>query len=211
MSTTQKKAPKGTKITKEFTFQLSDSDRLKLLDISANLSAELIEMNIRFEELKDSHKAKIKAAEAKRDDALATAYSKKRTSTADAIMVREFESKEIQYWVLDEEAKVWKLVERRAMNAAELQMDLEDATVKGGKAKLNQPLSLGETSKRARGLKQKLQKPTLTPNGQIDPVAAAHAETETKANGKFEDIADVHRLETKRGSKTSAVDGPTRN
>lgn len=74
-------------------------------------------------------------------------------------------------------------VEIRALTDNELQMEVDFKKL-GAKAK---------------AVRQKIQKP--------NPVAEAHA----KANGHDLDVAQVHKLETGRRSKTSSVDGPTRD
>ena len=55
--------------------------------------------------------------------------------------------------------------------------------------------------------KARAQKQPLGKTEKHDPVAEAHA---AGANGKMKDIAEVHKLETSRHTKTSAVDGPVR-
>lgn len=73
------------------------------------------------------------------------------------------------------------IVESRTMTESELQMEA----------------NFGNADKKAAPKKQKLVK--------HDPIAEAHA-----VDGPMGDIAEVHKLETSRRDKTSAVDGPTR-
>ena len=76
-----------------------------------------------------------------------------------------------------------KVIERRTMTESELQMEANFEKSKKERARVQK---LGQTEKH-------------------DPVAEAH-----KANGKDPEIAQVHKLETSRTTKTSSVDGPTR-
>lgn len=76
-----------------------------------------------------------------------------------------------------------RVIERRTMTESELQMEADF-----------------EKGKKDRARVQKMAK-----SEKHDPVAAAHA-----ANGKDPEIAEVHALETRRSTKSSAVDGPTR-
>ena len=75
-----------------------------------------------------------------------------------------------------------KVVERRTMTETELQMEA----------------NFEKKQKNERAKKQMLDK-----TEKHDPVAEAH-----KANGKDPEIAQVHKLETTRGTKHSSVDGP---
>lgn len=191
MSSTKKKnAPKGVKgirVTKEFEFDLTNEEFAERGKQAAALAGEVLSLELEFEEVKETWKAKIKSREAKRDDLLAAIRAKKEKRTVEATMVKDFDSKEIQYWVGG------AIVERRTMTAEELQQDL--------------PLD-AKRGEKARAVRQKIQKADAGEKaGQPDPVQEAHA----KGNGKFSDIGEVHQLESRRATKSSAVDGPTKN
>lgn len=187
------KTPKGTKITKEFQFKLSQGDYESLGKGVGALSQEIQNLATQFEEVKDTWKAKIKAREAKRDDILNVLGAGEEKRTVEAVMEKDFEANEVRFWFEG------VTIDRRAMTEQERQVEMDL------REKKQKPVSDDEAHKRARGVRQKIEK---GPNGQPDPVAAAHA----AANGvAFEDLGEVHKLETKRSTKTSAVDGPTRN
>lgn len=114
-----KKMPKGTKVTKEFLFKLTQAEFADKGQEAAARCKEAEKLSSQFEEVKTEWKAKITAVEAKRDELLAVIHAKEEKRTVDAILVQDFEGKRIQYWF---EGRV---IEERAMTEAELQMELK--------------------------------------------------------------------------------------
>lgn len=183
----KQKTPKGTKVTKEFLFKLTDAEVNEKGKVAAKARAGAAKLELQFEEVKDGWKAKIKVQENLRDAALDVIHAGEEKRTVDCVMVKNFNEKKVEYWFED------KVLDTRPMTADELQVDMPLDSKRGQKA---------------RAVAQKLQKGDGKPP-KADPVAEAHAAA--NGNGKFSDIADVHQMETHRASKTSAVDGPTRN
>lgn len=177
--TTEKKTkksktnPKGAKVTKEFMFKLTKDESNEKGMAAAALKKEVDRLEIQFDEVKESWKAKINTRTDKYKELLDVIDAKEEKRTVEAILVHNYADATIEYWFEG------TIMESRAMTDNERQKEMD----------LKAP-------KKARAIKQTLQK--------ADPVAAAHA------NGKVSDIAEVHKLETSRGTKTSAVDGPTR-
>lgn len=166
-----KSNPKGTKVSKEFMFKLTESESNEKGKNAAALRQEVKDLELQFEEVKETWKAKIKTREAKRDELLDVVHAQEEKRIVDSILVKDFESKEIQYWFEGE------IVEKRTMTANEMQGDL--------------PL---QDAAKAKAVRQKIEKQ--------DPIAAA------QADGDRTEIAEVHKLETSRHTKNSAVDGP---
>lgn len=173
--TKSKKTPAGSKVTKEFVFKLTDKEVREKLRGSRELRLEYDAYFSKCEEAKETMKAKLTALRARRDDAQRLAEDGEEKRMVEAVMVKDYEAKEVQYWFNGE------MMESRTMTENELQMEVD----------------FKKTEKKARAIKQTLQKTEKT-----DPIA--------HANGKMTDIAEVHSLETGRKTKTSAVDGPTR-
>lgn len=186
MSSTKKskkqKTPAGTKVTKEFEFKLTEAEFSEKGKSAAALSREVTDLKVQFEEVKDTWNAKIKTRAAKRDDVLAVIHAKKEKRTVDAVLVKNYDAKEIEYWFEGE------VLERRTMTDSELQVEAD----------------FEKNGKKARALKQKLTKP-------LDPELAGKvgAKVPAAVNGQGEDIGDVIKAETHRRTKTSSVDGPT--
>lgn len=197
----KQKAPKGNKMVKEFDFPLSKDEFAEKGQEAAKFAGNVLELELQFHEVKETWKARIRAVEGKRDDLLAVLRAKKEKRTVEVVMEKDFDSKEIRFWF---EGGV---LEKRTMTEQELQAEMD---FQKRKANDDKAVTGEGRGARARAIKQKLQNEATL---EKDPVAAAHAAdgTNGKANGKFADVADVHHLETKRGTKTSAVDGPTRN
>lgn len=170
----KKTTPKGTKVSKEFEFNLTRDEIHDMGVEMAKLDHGIGELDTQFDEVKKAWKAKIDAAEAKRKDISSVVHAKKQKRTVEAILVKDFEAKEIQYWFED------KIIESRAMTAAEAQVEMNLKEPKGAK-------------------KQKL-------HVVKDPVAEAH---KTEEQAKQEDVAGVIAAETNRRTKSSSVDGPT--
>lgn len=127
-----KKDPTGTKVTKDFIFKLTEAEFAEKGRNAAALAGEVAELELQFAEVKENHKAKIQAREAARDEALALIRAKEESRTVDAIMVKNFDEKEIQYFYAGE------LIESRTMTYDELQ-DEFDVAPKTGRAK-KQPI-----------------------------------------------------------------------
>ena len=114
----RKAQPKGTKVTKEFLFDLTEQEFAEKGKAAAALCQEVKDLDVQFEEVKDNWKAKIKAREAKRDDILAVIHAKKEKRSVESVLVKNYDTKEMEYWF---EGKV---VERRTMTADEVQTEL---------------------------------------------------------------------------------------
>lgn len=195
----KQKAPKGNKMMKEFDFPLTKDEFSEKGQEAAKFAGNVLELELQFHEVKETWKARIRAVEGKRDDLLAVLRAKKEKRTVETVMEKDFDAKEIRFWF---EGAV---IEKRTMTEQELQAEMDFQKRKSSDDRAVTGKGMGE---KARAVRQKLQDKASFQN---DPVAAAHAAAEAKANGKFADVADVHHMETKRASKTSAVDGPTRN
>lgn len=141
-------APKGTKVTKEIDFKLNMVEFAEKGKEAARLCKEIRDLDIQFDGVKQEWKAKIQDREAKRDDLLTVIHAKVERRSAETVMVKNFESKEIEYY--HQADGEWTIVERRTMTESELQteMKLDEKKTKGKKTK--------DTPKH-------------------DPVAAAHA------------------------------------
>jgi hypothetical protein len=123
-----KKDPVGTTVTKDFVFKLTEAEFAEKGRNAAALAGEVAELELQFAEVKENHKAKIQAREAARDEALAIIRAKEETRTVDAILVKNFDEKEIQYFYAGE------VIESRTMTYDELQ-DEFDVAPKTGRAK----------------------------------------------------------------------------
>lgn len=177
MAKKNKATPKGQKVTREFTFKLTETEIVEKMRGAKNWSQEVTALSLKFEEMKENMKAKLTAAQSKERDLLAVAYAEEEKRTVDCVMVRNYESKEVEYWFEGE------ILEKRTMTPNELQVEAD----------------FTKQEKKARAIRQKIEQP-IKP----DPVAAAHAK---QSNGMSEEIAEVRRLETGRNTKSSAVDG----
>jgi hypothetical protein len=118
----------GTKVTKDFVFKLTEAEFAEKGRNAAALAGEVAELELQFAEVKENHKAKIQAREAARDEALAIIRAKEETRTVDAILIKNFDEKEIQYFYAGE------VIESRTMTYDELQ-DEFDVAPKTGRAK----------------------------------------------------------------------------
>lgn len=158
MSKTEKKTktkklktnPKGTRVSKSFAFDLSDAEVREKVRCAGELRKEFDALHTKFEENKETTKAKLTALAGRRDDAYRVAEAGIENRTVDAILVKNYDEKKIEYWFEG------KMIEHRAMTENELQIEA-NFDKKGVVTK-------------ARAIKQTLQK-----NDGKDPIAAAHA------------------------------------
>lgn len=167
--------PKGIKLTKEFIFKLTDTELKERGQVAAKARAGAAAFELQFEEVKETWKAKIKVQENLRDAALDVIHAGDEKRSVEATMVKNFNSGEVEYWYEG------AILERRVMTEPEKQMEITD---------------LQKTGKKARAVRQKLQK--------IDP-------TSPQANGLTQEqieTGQVIKEETSRRTKLSSVDGP---
>lgn len=178
------KTPRGVKVTKEFMFKLTEKESNEKGKAAAALKKEVDSLELQFEEVKDSWKAKIKTREDKYKEHLDVVAAQEEKRTVDATLVHNYAEGTIEYWF---EGTV---MESRAMTDHERQKEMDF-----------------NSGKKAKGIRQKLEKTEdkKETKDAEDPVAAAHAAT---ANGKIHDINEVRKMETSRHTKSSAVDGP---
>lgn len=186
VTTTAKKDPKGIKITKEFEFAMSKDERIKIAETAHEHELEAQKLSLQFEEEKDKWKSKINAQLAKAGELRAQFYSRKRTRTLNATMVKDYASQEVRYYHKGE------VVESRTMTPEEYQMQL--AEVKPGAPKTKAlAQDTAPTKVKAKVLK-------------VRDAGKAIAMVSGK-KAKNNDIADVIRAESGRKTKHSAVDG----
>lgn len=133
---TAKTAPVGVKVTKEFTFDLTPEESQKRLAAAGALHAEITKLDEEFKEVKAHWKSKIQTRTDARNEILVAGETGKEARVVDAIMVKDYTSKEIQYWV-DGEVK-----ESRTMTAEEMQMELGESRPRGKKQKLDSTANL---------------------------------------------------------------------
>lgn len=144
-SKSKTKQPEGTLVTKEFMFKLTDAEAKDRLQAAGALHEEIQQLMEKFAEVKKTWNEKIKARTASRDEILVAGNSGEEKRTVEAIMVKDFNAKEIQFWFDG------AMIEQRAMTDSECQMEV----------------NFSKEEKKARGTRQKLK--------HADPVEAAHA------------------------------------
>jgi hypothetical protein len=128
-----KKAPKGTKVTKEFEFKLTVTEIADKGKQAAALFKEIKGLDVEFEAVKDEWKAKIKDREAKRDDLLGVINAGVELRQTESVMVKNFDTRTVEYWV--EVEGDWDLVESRAMTESESQTEMSLDKPKKGRSK----------------------------------------------------------------------------
>lgn len=188
--TEKQKALKGQKITKEFQFKLTDEEGHKLGKAAGALEKDIAGLEAKKKEAAADWNTKIKTRADKLHSILEALGCGEEKRTVDVMMFKDFEGGEVRFEFNG------VVLERRPMTSQERQMNIDDVERRTAK-----PVDIEERGTRARGVKQKLL-------GGKDPVAAAH---EAEAGLGRADMEDVIRQETKRGTKSSSVDGPTRN
>jgi hypothetical protein len=188
-STVGKPSPKGIKvipIKKEFDVALTDAEYAAKGKQAAALKRVIDDTNQKWLEKDGEFKAKVKAKSAERDELLDVINLGTEKRLLDVGLERDYEGKRVRYH------HAGMVIEDRVMTDDELQteMDLRARHAKGD-------------TRGARVPKQHLKRVSSVPpviDGQGKPV-----------DEKTQDIQDAIRQETRRGSKTSAVDGPTRD
>ncbi len=181
----EKKNPKGTAIRKEFEFTLTEKECNAIYRKAVEFELEASKFGLQFEEAKDNFKAKIQAALSKAMDLRKKAYDAKEIRALDAILVKDYDAKEIKYYFKG------KIVEARTMTAEECQVHMDELNPKK---------------------KVKTAEVAITVKGKVLKARDASKSIAAVSGKKAKDsgIADVIRMETSRKTKTSSVDGATR-
>jgi hypothetical protein len=125
----KKTAPlEGTKMEKEFSFELTEKETAHKGLEAAALAKECAEIERDFDRVKKEFSARIKDRESRRDELLTVIDEQKELRTVEVLMTKDFNSKLVQFWFKN------KVLEERAMTQQELQMELDLAAKEKAKA-----------------------------------------------------------------------------
>lgn len=128
----EKPNPKGEKIRKEFEFKLTKDEALAMFKKAQEHKREAFDLELTFEDEKTKWKSKITAQLAKANELASKADSGVEVRTLDAVMVKDYDAKEVKYFHKGE------CIETRVMKTEELQMDFSEARkakIKNGRTK----------------------------------------------------------------------------
>ncbi len=138
------KAPEGVKVSKEFEFTITDSEKSAIADKGAALYANIENTKINFKELKNEWSAKIKTLEAQHAETQHAITAGVEKRVVECILEKDYDTKEIRFHF---EGKV---LESRTMTIDEMQMEINEVSksVRGKKQKIDSTANLsGMTAK----------------------------------------------------------------
>lgn len=120
--------PNGTQLDKEIAFTLTTLEYAEKAKMVGELTGEIETLEQEKKEFDAAQSQKIKERYERLSAIGKVVREKKEVRLATVIMKKCFETNTVEFWH-SEDGKNYELVEERAMEAAERQMDLDDAGV----------------------------------------------------------------------------------